>query len=107
MAEPDQVAAWENLVLPVIRGATICDYDVDNLKWISKSIMNSISLDLWAFIEKYLGIRSNIHANYTAIISNIQQISFSEICNLVDDLSKMSLIKEPGEDVETFGSQFI
>ena len=37
----------------------------------------------------------------------IQQVRSPAICNIVDDLRKMSLIKEPGKDVETFGSQVI
>ena len=55
----DQVASWYNLVLTGIGGAPVCDYDVDNLKWSGKDIMNSISLDIWDSIEKYLGIRAN------------------------------------------------
>ena len=42
-----------------IGGAPVCDYDVDSLKWIIKAIMNSISLDIWDSIDKYLGIYSN------------------------------------------------
>ena len=69
--------------------------------------MNSISLYLWVSIEKYLGIGANGPATYAAVISKIHQVSLSAICNLVDDLSKISLIKEPGQDVKAFGSQVI
>ena len=58
-------------------------------------------------INKYLGIRTNIPATYAAVISKIQQVSSSAICNLVNELRDMYLIKEPGIDVNTLGSQGI
>ena len=45
--EPDRVVAWDNFVLNGIGGAPVCDYDVDDLKWTGKAIMNSIYLYLW------------------------------------------------------------
>ena len=88
-----------------IGGAPVCDYNVDNLKWSGKAIMNSISLNLWESIDKYSGIRANGISTYAAIILKIQQVSSSEIRNIVDGLRKMSLIKESGQEVETLGSQ--
>ena len=52
LVKPYRIAAWENLVLTGILGATFFDCDVDNLKWCGKSIMNSISLDIWDSNEK-------------------------------------------------------
>ena len=69
--------------------------------------MNRISICHWESIEKDLGIGANRAATYTAVILKIQQVRLSEIRNLVDELSNMYLIKEPGQDVETFGSQVI
>ena len=69
--------------------------------------MNSISQYLWDLINKYLGIRYNRPATYAAIILEMHQVSSSVIRNVVNELRKMSLIKEPGQDVETFGYQVI
>ena len=67
--------------------------------------MNSISLDIQEQIEKDSGIRANGPATYTVLISKIQKFRSSVIFNLVDGLRKMSPIKEPRKDVETFLSQ--
>ena len=69
--------------------------------------MNIISLVLWQYIKRDLVIGANGTATYEAVISEIQQVSSSEIYNIVDELKKMSLIKEPGKYVETSGSQVI
>ena len=69
--------------------------------------MSSIYLDLWESIDKYLGIEANGRATYTAVISKIQQVRQSAICNLVNDLRKIYSIKEPGQDIDTFRSQVI
>ena len=106
-AKPDQVATWKNLVLTRIGGTPICDYDVDKLKCSRKYIVNNIYLDLWELINKYLVIKSNGTATYTAIISKIQQFSLSMIRNIFDELGKMYLIKEPGQDVDIFRAQVI
>ena len=55
-------------MLTRIGGAPVCDYNVNNLKWGGKSIMNRISLDLWGSIEKYFGIEYNRPATYTDVI---------------------------------------
>ena len=68
LADPDRVVAWENLLLTIIGGAPVCNYDVDHINWIGKSIMNSVSLDIWDSIEKYLEIGANGPATYAAII---------------------------------------
>ena len=91
--DPDQVVAWENLFLTRIGGALVFYYNVDNLKCSKKYIMNSISLDIWESIKKYLVIVSNGPATYAAVISNIHQVSSSAILNIVDDLRKIYLIK--------------
>ena len=55
-------------MLTGIGGAPFCKYNVNNLKWSDKAIMNSIFLDLWESTEKYLGIRANGPATYTSVI---------------------------------------
>jgi hypothetical protein len=33
----------------------VCDYDLNNLKWSGKAILDSVSLELWETVEKDLG----------------------------------------------------
>ncbi len=106
-ADPISVAAWETSLLSGIDNLPVCDYDVDNLKWSGKAIMNSISLDLWETIEKDVGVGSNGPLTYAAVISKIQQVSASAVRSLVTQLKTMHLLAEPGQDVELFGSKII
>ena len=79
-------------MLTVIGGTLVYNYNVDNLKWIRKAIMERISLDIWESTEKDLGIKANGPATSAAVISKIQQVRLSVICNFVNELSKMYLI---------------
>jgi hypothetical protein len=69
--------------------------------------MNSIALDLWETIEKDVGIGANDPATYAAVIAKIQQVSASAVRTMVKNLKQMSLIKEPGQEVEVFGSKIV
>jgi hypothetical protein len=102
-----KVATWEQTLLAGIANLPVCEYDVDNLKWSGRAIMNSISLDLWETIEKDVGVGANGPVTYAAVISKIQQVSASSVRSLVDKLKKMHLLQEPGQDVEIFGSRVI
>jgi hypothetical protein len=83
------------------------DYDLDNLKWSGKAIMNSVALDIWESIEKDVRIGANGPRTFAAVIAKIQQASSSSVRTMVNILKKPSLIKEPGQDVEAFGSKVI
>jgi hypothetical protein len=107
-ASPEKVIKWEAALTSGIGESPPCDYDINNLKWSGKAIMNSIALDLWETIEKEdVGIGANGPATYTAVIAKIQQVSASAVRTMVNTLKQMSLIKEPGQDVETFGSKIV
>ena len=69
--------------------------------------MNSISLDVWESIEKDVGVGANGSATHAAVILKIQQLRSSVIHNLFYEIGKMSLIKELGQEAETFGYQLI
>ncbi len=90
-----------------VADSPVCDYDIDNLKWSGKAVMNSITLDLWETIEKDVGIGANGPLTYAAVIAKIQQVSSSAVRLLVDKLKGMHLLQEPGQDVEIFGSKII
>ena len=106
-ARPEKVAAWEEKLVTGIGTHAACDYDGDNLKWSGKAVMNSIALDLWESIEKDVGGSANGPVTYAAVITKIQQVSASAIRSLVKELKEMSLLNEPGQDVEVFGSKVI
>lgn len=106
-ADPIKAATWEESLMVGIGTLPPCEYDIDNLKWSGKAIMNSISLDLWETIEKDYGVGSNGPVTYAAVISKIQQVSASSIRTLVDKLKKLHLLNEPGQNVEVFGSKVI
>ena len=106
-ADPISVAAWETSPLSGIDNLPVCDYDVDNLKWSGKAVMNSILLDLWETIEKDVGVGSKGPFTYASVISKIQQVSASAVRSLVTQLKTMHLLAEPGQDVELFGSKII
>ena len=91
--KPDQFASWDNLVLPGIRITSVCDYHVNNLKWSRKTILNSISLDLWDFIEKDLVIGATKLLSTQTLSLRFSKSVHLRIRNLVDDLRNMSLFK--------------
>ena len=84
-----------------------CPYDLDNLKWSGKAIMNSITLELWETIEKDLGADADGPEVFGTIISKLQQVNAASVRALVDKLKTMSLINEPGQNVDTFGDNVI
>jgi hypothetical protein len=106
-AQPEKVTKWEGTLTSGVGDHKVCDYDIDNLKWSGKAVMNSIALDLWESIEKDVGGSANGPIAYAAVIMKIQQVSASAIHSLVKDIKDMSLIKEPGQDVNVIGSKVI
>jgi hypothetical protein len=50
-ADPVKVVAWEEMLKEGVGDLPVCEYDIDNLKWSGKAVMNSIGLDLWETIE--------------------------------------------------------
>jgi hypothetical protein len=95
-ADSIQVVIWESQLLSGVGGLPPCKYDMDNLKWSGKAIMNSISLDLWETIEKEVGVGASGPMTYAAVICKIQHVTSSAICSLVEKLRNMHLLQEPG-----------
>lgn len=75
----ERVAAWEATLTSGVSESPSCNYDINNLKWSGKAIMNSITLDLWETIEKDVGIRANGLTTYAAVIAKLQLVSASTI----------------------------
>jgi hypothetical protein len=84
-----------------------CDYDLDNLKWSGKTILNSVSLPLWETVEKDLGVDASGPEAFAAVVYKLQQVSSATVRALVNELKALSLLKEPGQDVELFGGRVV
>ena len=63
----------------------ICQYDIDNLQWSGKALLNSIDLDLWAEIEKELSYNASGPEVFASVIERMQQVNASTVRTLVDD----------------------
>jgi hypothetical protein len=86
----------------------VCDYDFDNLKWSRKAILSSITLALWETAKKDLGVDASGPEAFASVISKLQQVNLAAIRSLVNnELKSLSLIKEPGQDMEIFGGRVI
>jgi hypothetical protein len=113
-ASPTKIEAWvATLRAGVPTGAADgsllppCDYDLDNLKWSGKAILNSVTLPLWETVEKDLGVDASGPEAFAAVVYKLQQVSSAAVRTLVDELKGLSLIKEPGQDVEIFGGRVV
>jgi hypothetical protein len=111
-ASPTKIDAWVTTLrsgVPKPDGTLlpVCDYDGDNLKWSGKAILSSITLALWETVEKDLGVDASGPEAFASVISKLQQVNSAAIRSLVDELKGLSLIKEPGQDVEIFGGRVI
>jgi hypothetical protein len=93
-------------VAPAANGRTIGNirnYNLDNLKWSRKAILNIISLTLWETIEKDFRINASGPKAFSGAVYKLQQMNSAAICSLVKRLQELSLLKEPGQDVDIFG----
>jgi hypothetical protein len=111
-ASPAKIEAWVATLragVPKADGTTHlpCDYDLDNLKWSGKAILNSVSLPLWETVEKDLGVDASGPEAFAAVVYKLQQVSSAAVRALVDELKNLSLLKEPGQDVEIFGGRVV
>jgi hypothetical protein len=85
-----------------------CNYDLDNLKWSEKVILNSVTLSLWETVKKDLVVDASGPKSFSrTVVYKLQQVSSTPVCVLVDELKDLSLLKEPGQDVEIFGGQVV
>ena len=111
-ASPAKITAWVATLragVPKDDGTISppCDYDLDNLKWSGKAILNSVSLPLWETVEKDLGVDASGPEAFAAVVYKLQQVSSAAVRTLVDELKALSLLREPGQDVEIFGGRVV
>jgi hypothetical protein len=81
------------------------NYDLDNLKWSGKAILNSVTLPLWETVKKDLNVDASGPKAFAAVVYKLQQVSSPAVCTLVDELKNLSLLKERRQDVEIFGGK--
>jgi hypothetical protein len=83
-ASPVKIEAWVATLragVPKADGTTRapCNYDLDNLKWSGKAILNSVSLPLWETIEKDLGVDASGPEVFAAVVYKLQQVSSAAV----------------------------
>jgi hypothetical protein len=103
----DDVLAWVTELQTGVShtdGTTlpVCSYDLDNLKWSGRAVLNSITVALWDTLETQIGVDATGPEAYIAIINHLQQVSSGAIRLLVKELKELCLIDEPGQDVGEF-----
>jgi hypothetical protein len=112
-ASPAKIEAWvmtlrsTGVPKPDSTVSSPCDYDLDNLKWSGKAILNSVTLPLWETVEKDLGIDASGPKAFATVVYKLQQVSSAAVCMLVDELKNLSLLKEHGQDVKIFGGRVV
>ena len=82
----------------------ICNFDCDNIAWIRKSVLVSITLELWETIKKDPGYDASGPEFFCSIIQNQQRVNSSAICALIQALKTMRLTDKSIQDVETFSN---
>ena len=82
-----------------------CEFDIDNLKWSRKAIVNSITLNMWEHIEKDLEIDISGPEIFAMIIRKQQHLNSSSVRKLIQELQNLKLINEPGQNVSNFSNK--
>ena len=85
----------------------VCPYDTDSLRWSGKAIMDNATIELCEGLKKTLGTDPTIPEALFAVIVKLQQTNLAASQTLVEELRGMSLIKEPGKDVDAFGDRVV
>ena len=84
-----------------------CEYDFDNLKWIGKAILNSVTIPFCETVEKDLGVDTYGLDNFSEVVYNLQQVSSAAVRTLMVELKNLFLLKTFGQDIEIFGGQVV
>jgi hypothetical protein len=111
-ASPEKITSWIATLrtgVPAADGSllSICNYNLDNLKWSGKAILNNITLALWETVEKDLGANNSNPEAFASVVLKLQQVSLAAVCTLVDELKGLYLLKEPGQDIKIFDGRVV
>jgi hypothetical protein len=111
-ASPAKIEAWVATLhagVPKTAGTLSppCNYNLDNLKWSGKAILNSVTFALWETVKKDLGVDASGPEAFTTVVYKLQQVGSAAVHALVDKQKDLSLLKEPGQDAEIFGGRVV
>ena len=102
----DQVTKWvQDLTVSGVGGATACLFDEENLWWLGKAIMALITLPMWNIIEKEVGAEPLGPLTLFSIVQQYQITTASLVQELMEELKKFDLKKEPGQNVRTMAGK--
>ena len=103
------VKPWVECLKNGVSGRDPCHFDLDNLRWSGKSLLRSITKEVWIRIEKELPINAEPSGPevFSLIISHVQQVNSSSVRKLISKLYEMTLKDEPGQDVQLLGDKVL
>lgn len=81
---PGKIEAWVSTLrvgVPKTDGTVSppCNYDLDNLKWSGKAILNSVLLPLWEMVKKDLGVDASGPEAIAVVVYKLQQVSSAAV----------------------------
>ena len=102
----DFINDWVDELKSGVRTASgvmdVCKYDIQNLQWSGKYLLNSVSKKLKNILVMDLGSKPDGPVVFCRIVNKIQQMSANAMRYLEAQLKKLKLSSEPGENIETF-----
>jgi hypothetical protein len=101
-AETDKVANWVIAVK-----ARACEYDEQNLMMSGKMLLASLDLDMLKKTEREVSSNASGPEVFAAVINLHQALNSSAVRMLTEQLQKLKLTKEPGENVSTFSDKVL
>jgi hypothetical protein len=101
-ADPKTVKTWVDTLK-----AAGCSYDLKNLAMSGKMLLKSLDLDMLKKVERELPVNATGPEVFATVINMHQTLNTSAVRILTEELQKLRLSKEPGENVETFADKVI
>ena len=80
----------------------MCSWDLDNIQWSGEALQNSISNGLWRQIERDLDDHATGTEVFKAILMKYRHLNSSTIRKMEQELPKLKIINELGQDVNSF-----
>ena len=66
----------------------ICNFAHNNISWVGKSVLTSITIEIWENIKKDLRYDASVSEVFCTIIQKQQQVNSSAVCALDQSLQK-------------------
>ena len=84
-----------------------CDFDIDNLNWSGQALRNSVTNALWRLVDKELPPHPTGPEVFKAILMKYRHINASTIRRMEQEITELSIINEPGQNVNTFSEKVL